>query len=171
MFRSLIYESAPSLLNTNLTDNYPDIDVFPTAQTYFNLVEGKNKYLVKRLNSIGEIDAINILSYPMAPNWPIFTYIFGFTPILWLLLLLSLVIISIIISIDNKKTYFFAQLWRYSSLLLSEAFPKIAIKQSLTSLPQKLILIVWLLSCTIMLSAFSGVLLGFFYQKSITYCY
>jgi hypothetical protein len=82
--------------------------------------------------------------------------------------MISLIIISMttIIQIPKEKfSNFMVNIWRYSSLILSEPYPTIAYRRINQFLWQRIILSVWLLSCTVLLSGFSGVLLGSFMKS------
>ena len=77
-----------------------------------------------------------------------------FEPQVYLTLLATLLIISLIVSAINRKIlYFYDSLWKYTSVLLSHS-------HSLQSnrISERLLSGVWLMSCTVLLAAFSGLL-------------
>ena len=77
-----------------------------------------------------------------------------FQPEVYYTLLATLLIISLTISAINRKIlYFFGHFWNYISVLLSHSHSFRA-----TRLSEALVSGVWLMSCTVLLAAFSGLL-------------
>jgi len=104
-------------------------------------------------------------------KYPTFTYILSFEISVWLTIVLTLLLLGVVLSISKKSfQHFILHVWQYSAVLLSEPFPNSAYKKSLKYFKTRILLAVWLLACTVFLSAFSGVLRGFFIQKMPCKC-
>jgi hypothetical protein len=139
-----------------------DINLFTTPHTYLGNIKGK--YYISQ--AIDQLYGERIYSYKQPKQWPVFTYFQSFEINVWLLILFSLVFICLVIKFFDKAfNNFRSNVWQYSTLLLSEPFPRKAYLRSVKLLSHRLVLTVWLLSCTIFLAAFSGVLRGFFIRN------
>jgi hypothetical protein len=94
----------------------------------------------------------------------ILDFVMGFETPVWILILLSILSIPFAIALIQKSfSGFFTNLWNYSYLILSEAIPRRAIT---VSTPKQLFLTLLLLSGTVLLAAYSGVLIGFFIRST-----
>jgi hypothetical protein len=143
--------------------NY-DVFAYPSIQLsdelYSKLAFDAN---FKLSRSFGTLSDSHILSLITPKQWPAFSYFQSFDIIVWIMILLSLALISLLLSIKKLSiSNFLLIYYQYSSVLQSEPFFRSAYNKSLKSITNKLILIVWLLMCTVLLSAFASVQRTFF---------
>jgi uncharacterized membrane protein YcgQ (UPF0703/DUF1980 family) len=118
---------------------------------------------IKTTRKLGILSEGHILSAIRPGQRYIFDYFLSFDTKVWLFMILTLIIISLMMSLTQRSfKLILSNFWHFSSILLSEIFPKRMITNNLT---QRIIICFWLIFCTIFLSAFSGVLYGFFIKN------
>jgi hypothetical protein len=151
------YREAISLINDHKLDVY--ISVIPPI--ILSIMDNTD---ISRPFDLQEGE--HIYSYSKPIEWPMFTFFRSFDISAWLAIIISLIIITIITSIFELNLDLLQNtFWRYGSVLLSEPFPTKYYQKAKRFLSQRIILTAWLLSCTVLLSAFSGVLRDFFMKK------
>ncbi len=141
------------------------IFLYPMSQYYIEKLE-KLFFLnikLKTTRNLGIFSIGHILSAVRPGKRYIFDYFLSFDLKVWINMILTLIVISILMSLTQRsfKTIL-SNFWYFSSIILSELFPKRMITKNLT---QRIIICFWLIFCTIFLSAFSGVLYGFFVKN------
>lgn len=152
-----------TLSMTDIFEHFFDLDLilFPATYTYLELVNSNLMGPLMPSRAIGVLIDGHIASAITHRELP-FTYFESFDSLIWLSILVSLLTIATILAIINTNvTSLFSFIWRYSAVLLSEPFPKMAYKRAINSLPQRIILVIWMLMCTVLLSAFAGKVTNF----------
>jgi hypothetical protein len=146
------------------------IQVSQQVLEFFNLIVGEN--LVKEnlvlSRPIGMISNGHVMSKMTPVSFSFLRFFQSFDHWIWLSILLSLLFISFFYNILNRKhslKLFLLNLWKFSFVILSEPIPYIFMPKHTA---KRLIVISWLLACTVLLSAFAGVLRRFFIQ-SVSY--
>jgi len=83
-----------------------------------------------------------------------FEFVLAFEAPVWITLFITMLLIPLSFCVIEKTfSGYFRNLWNYSYLILSEAIPKMP-KSSM----KRFVLTFWLLACTVLLSAYSGVI-------------
>jgi hypothetical protein len=109
--------------------------------------------------TLGIISEEHILSAVRPGKRYIFEYFLSFDHKIWINIILSLIIFSLIMSLTQRSfKNVLSNFWLFSTVLLSDIFPKRMLTKNLI---ERIIICSWLLFCTVILSAFSGVLYGF----------
>ncbi len=87
-----------------------------------------------------------------------FKFLNGFDKYVWITILITIFFIPICMAIIEKTfSNYLSNFWNYSYFILSETIPRIP-----TNLRKRYILTYWLLSCTILLAAYGGVIKDIF---------
>jgi hypothetical protein len=121
---------------------------------------------VMRTKAISTLQSEHIYSYAKSGEWPVFTYFSSFDLYVWVFTIISVISISLTDSIIERGLQrVLNNVWRFSSLLLSEPLPRNTYLSSKQSLSKRILILVWLIASTILLAGFSGVLRGFFMSK------
>ena len=76
----------------------------------------------------------------------------------YILLLFSVIMLSLVVAIPRASiNIFFSNLWAHLSIILSDTY---SMKTAVMSTADRLLTGVWLMSCTVLLAAFSGLFKG-----------
>ncbi len=139
------------------------IILYPITQFFIEKIEKTLDIILKTTRNLGIFSEGHVLSAVRPGKRYLFEYFLSFDLKVWINIISALIIFSLIMSLTQRsfKTIFL-NFWLFSSILLSETFPKIRLTKNLT---QRIIICFWLLFSTVMLSAFSGVLYGFFVKN------
>jgi hypothetical protein len=130
----------------------------PISQSFAIL---SNPTIIRR--EVYQNKGCHIYSYSEPSVWSVFNYMQSFDLNVWLSILFSFISICVFLFFTEKSIHKIQNtIWRYISILLSEPFPHISYRKAIKMLSQRIMLSVWLLSCTVLLAAFSGVLRNFF---------
>ena len=138
-------------LSTSNSDNW-DISLYPVIES---LVSVSTKYFgdnfFKLSNAIGTMVDGQIISVIKSEERDIFEFLISFR-IPALIILFAVLIIPITFAlIDKSFSGFITNIWDLLSVLVSEAIVRIP-----QSGRKRLLLMLWLLTCTILLSSYSG---------------
>jgi hypothetical protein len=159
-----IFRLKQANINTNelFATRKLDLALYPTSHIYVEIMRWSG-HDSKLGHTLGIRYENHILTLIKPNRLNVFTFFHGFDIYSWISMLIAIVLISCYKSfIENSLLTFLNSFWRYLAVLLSEPFPKIDYKKAIKSVHLKIILIIWLLSCTVLLASFSGVLLKYF---------
>ena len=155
-------KTVDEIIETTIVEN---VDIFLTSaliSTFFTYKSqlGMLGYNVGHSSFIGYSKGEVIAARKYPGSLPLFGYISCFPFNIWVCIITSIMLISLISSIDNKLIVNFNKILRhcfnYSVLLLSKS-----IEKSIITSTSKQILIVWLFSAFILSTQFSTYLLDF----------
>lgn len=137
---------------------------YPVTQAIVERLAPYNFSLLYKLTrNVGLLSEEHILSSVRPGKRFIFEYFLSFDPYFWISIILSLIIVSLLMTfLKNTFKAFLDYFWLILSVLLSETIPK---RQIPNSPKERILLYFWFIFCTIILLAFSGVLLGFFIRN------
>jgi hypothetical protein len=120
----------------------------------------------KLSKSFGALQQGYIISIKFKEILQAFKFVESFDMFIWIAFILSICLISLFVTIQqNSIKNYFLYFWQYSALLLSEPITTFVYKRDLHFRSNKIILSFWLLSCTVLLSAFAGVIRVFFIKS------
>jgi hypothetical protein len=133
--------------------------LYPVTKPFVDLaIEFVGEGITKLSTTVGIQVSGHILSKRYPGEHYLFEFLLGFEIPVWISLALVMILNPLTLAlIDKSFSGFFKNLWDYSYLILSEQIPKMpksSLKRSFVSL--------WLLTCTILLAGFQGVLREFF---------
>ena len=154
-----IPDSATELIK-NMMNDMPDILLLPTtASLYIKLSDRLSQFKIKFKHSgcvdFFEMATIAARTYPGA--LPKFTYFRCFSVEVWVLIAISIIVLSLISTQQTLKLIdFYEFLWNYSTILFTKSFQKF-----ITHLKCKYFLEIWLISAFILSIEFTAYLLDF----------
>lgn len=159
-----IQQGSPLWIYGAIISGELDILLHPITKSYIDIIGFDSSAKLSRF--VGIISESHFLSKANLGECAKFSYLRSFDTNVWLLTIFILIIISFISQLKVMSiSQFTATLWRYASVLFSEPIERLFFKKLQQKLSNRIVLCVWLLSCTILLSSFSGVLRGFFITR------
>ena len=116
---------------------------------------------VKHSRTVGFYSEGNIMCWKKTGQWPGFKFLLSFEPLVWYSLIAALLLLTVIKTITGMKglSQLGANFWSFFSLSFG-----VTNSQNKHTIYSTFLTILWLFSITVILSAFSGVLLRFFME-------